>query len=64
MDSVFLIWDDQRAEHGEGPELVCIYGNQESAEKHVEKENKNFEDECGPYEGPEPFTFEERQVIG
>ena len=62
MDSVFLVWDD--SSDGCHPKLACIYGNRDSAEKHCEKENKAFEEEMGEYEGPEPFTVEERNVIG
>lgn len=37
---VFLMWDDSRAEHGEGPQLLTVYGSLEAAEAHIRREQE------------------------
>lgn len=61
---VFLIWDDSRAEHGEGSSLVCIYGNKESAERHIERERDAADLDDPDSTEDVPFSIEERMVIG
>lgn len=66
-DSVFLIWDNSREVHGEGPTLECIYGNRESAERHVERANEaqdEMDEEDDDKFETNAFTIEERNVIG
>jgi hypothetical protein len=72
-ESVFLIWDNSRAEHGEGPELVCVYGNERSAQEHIEREAdySDIEESMDPDEIAEMveeatahLSIEERSVIG
>jgi hypothetical protein len=33
MSVVYLVWDNSRAEHGEGPSLVGVYATREVAEE-------------------------------
>lgn len=35
-DTVYLLWDSSRAEHGEAPELVDIYATHEAANEAIE----------------------------
>ncbi len=67
MDYVYLIWDNSRAEHGEGPLLACIYGQQESAENHVDRERESaceWVEEFEEWDANPPFYYEKRMVIG
>lgn len=72
-NSVFLLWNNSREEHGESASLVCVYGSRQAAEAHIGREADfgDISEDQDPDEIAEQveavydnFIIEERTVIG